>query len=30
VHVFARETRLFYDLERLWGSAERVDIPPAT
>ena len=30
VHVFARETRLFYDLERLWGSAERMDIPPAT
>jgi ribosome-associated protein len=30
VHVFARETRLFYDLERLWGSAERVVIPPAT
>ena len=30
VHVFARETRLFYDLERLWGSAERVHIPPAT
>lgn len=24
VHVFAEETRLFYDLERLWGSAERV------
>ena len=30
VHVFARETRLFYDLERLWGSAERMVIPPAT
>jgi ribosome-associated protein len=26
VHVFAPETRLFYGLERLWGSAERVDI----
>ena len=25
VHVFAPETRLFYGLERLWGSAERVD-----
>ena len=30
VHVFAPDTRLFYDLERLWGSAERVVIPPAT
>jgi len=26
VHVFSRETRLFYDLERLWGNAERVDV----
>jgi len=24
VHVFAPETRLFYSLERLWGSAARV------
>ena len=24
VHVFALETRLFYGLERLWGSAERI------
>ena len=23
VHVFGRECRAFYDLERLWGSAER-------
>jgi ribosome-associated protein len=27
VHVFAPETREFYALERLWGSAERV-VPP--
>ncbi len=26
VHIFAPETRLFYGLERLWGSAERVEI----
>src|SRR5690349_24768384 len=29
VHVFAPETRLFYGLERLWGSAERIDVAPA-
>jgi ribosome-associated protein len=29
VHVFAPETRMFYSLERLWGSAERVEVPPA-
>ena len=29
VHVFAPETRAFYALERLWGSAERVELSPA-
>ncbi len=24
VHIFAPETRRFYDLERLWGSAEKI------
>jgi ribosome-associated protein len=27
IHVFAPEPRQFYDIERLWGSAERIDIP---
>jgi len=27
VHIFQPETRLFYGLERLWGNAERVEIP---
>jgi ribosome-associated protein len=27
VHVFAPEPRAFYSLERLWGSAEPVEIP---
>jgi len=26
VHVFTPDTRAFYGLERLWGTAERVDI----
>jgi ribosome-associated protein len=26
VHVFDEDTRHFYDLERLWGRAERVEI----
>ena len=26
VHLFLEETRNFYDLERLWGDAERVDV----
>ncbi len=28
VHVFSRECRAFYGLERLWGNAERLDIDP--
>jgi ribosome-associated protein len=27
VHIFAPDTRHFYGLERLWGNAERVEIP---
>jgi ribosome-associated protein len=27
VHIFAPETRAFYGLERLWGNAERVEVP---
>jgi ribosome-associated protein len=26
VHVFSPETRVFYDLERLWGSADRIEV----
>ena len=26
VHIFAPETRTFYDLERLWGNAERIEM----
>lgn len=26
VHVFTDETRKFYDLERLWGDAEELDL----
>jgi ribosome-associated protein len=29
VHVFGPEKRAFYALERLWGSAERVELSPA-
>ena len=29
VHVFSGETRTFYGLERLWGSATTVDLPDA-
>ena len=28
VHVFVTKTRVFYDLDRLWGNAERLDVPP--
>lgn len=28
VHVFRRETREFYDLERLWADAKMMDISP--
>ncbi|PYR61136.1 MAG: ribosome silencing factor [Acidobacteria bacterium] len=27
VHVFTPQTREFYSLERLWGDAERIDVP---
>ena len=27
VHVFTPQTRSFYSLERLWGDAERIEIP---
>ena len=26
VHVFSRDTRAFYDLERLWGNADRIEV----
>ena len=26
VHVFTEEARRFYDLERLWGDAEQIDL----
>jgi ribosome-associated protein len=28
VHVFSRECRTFYDLERLWGNARRHEVAP--
>jgi ribosome-associated protein len=27
VHIFSRECRTFYGLERLWGNAERTEFP---
>jgi ribosome-associated protein len=27
IHIFSPEARAFYELERLWGSAKRVEIP---
>jgi ribosome-associated protein len=27
VHVFSEKTRMFYDIERLWRSAKRLDVP---
>ncbi len=29
VHIFTHDTRELYDLERLWGSATRIEIPTA-
>jgi ribosome-associated protein len=28
VHIFLEKTRTFYDLERLWRHAKKVDLPP--
>lgn len=30
IHVFTPQMRVFYSLERLWGSAERIDIEDET
>ena len=27
VHIFAPDTRVFYGLERLWGNADRIELP---
>lgn len=28
IHIFTPHARLYYDLERLWRAAPRVDVPP--
>lgn len=28
IHIFSERARQYYDLERLWRTAERVDFPP--
>jgi ribosome-associated protein len=28
IHLFSEEARRYYDLESLWGDAERVELPP--
>ena len=30
IHVFGKETREYYDLERLWADAPRIDFEPAS
>lgn len=30
VHVFDEPTRAYYDLERLWGDAPRIEVPTAS
>jgi ribosome-associated protein len=27
VHIFSPEARAFYDLERLWGTAKKIEVP---
>ena len=29
VHVFSQDARAFYDLDSLWGDAQKVDVPAA-
>jgi ribosome-associated protein len=30
VHIFSPDTRAFYSLERLWGNADRIEVPEPT